>query len=216
MVMSYTTLIGSQTTDGSIANWVNHASVQASADTIVSEAESFIYRRLRHFKMLTSTTGSFSLSNQFIAMPSDYLEDKVLYVTGINYQKMTRKTMEEVIASYNYDGSGNPVPGQPLIYFNDQSNLCFESIPDQTYPYLLYYYQQPAPLSSSITNFLTVTYPRLMRCAVMAAACEFMKDNGMGNFDRMYWDQLAETEIQMAQLESDRSQRSIEVGMILT
>lgn len=215
MVMSYTTLVASQTTAGSIANWINHGSVVASADTIVGEAESFVYRRLRHFRMLTSTTGSMSLSNQFIALPSDYLEDKTLYVTGVNYQKLTRKTLEEVLASYSYDGSGNLVPAQPLIYFNDQNNLNFDSLPDQTYPYQLFYYQQPAALSTSITNFLTSTYPRLMRCACMAAACEFMKDNGMGNYDRTYWDQLAEQEVQMAQVESDRSQRSLEVGMIL-
>lgn len=215
MAMSYTSLTGSQTTDGSIANWINHSSVQAVSDTIVSEAEAFIYRRLRHFKMLTSTTGTMSLSNQFIALPSDYLEDKTLYITGVNYGKLTRKTMEEVLASYVYDGSGNPVPSMPQIYFNDQTNINFDTIPDQTYPYQLFYYQQPAALSSSITNFLTVTYPRLVRCACMAAACEFMKDNGMGSYDRTYWDQLAEQEIVVAQTEADRSQRSISVGMIL-
>lgn len=215
MALNYTTLIASSSTDGSIANWVNHSAAQASADMIVLEAESFIYRRLRHWRMMNSATGVMSVSNQYIALPSDYLEDKSLYITGVNYQKLTRKTMEEVVASYVYDGSGNPVPSPPQIYFNDQTNINFNTVPDQAYPYQLWYYQNPAALSVSNTNFLTTYYPRLLRCACMMSACEFMKDAGQGNFDRTYWAQLAENEISVAQTESDRAQRSMEVGMIL-
>lgn len=214
--MDYTTLTNSSATAGSIANWINSAAVQSGAPTIVSEAELYIYRRLRHWRMLAPTTGTMVIGSDYIALPADYLEDKLLYITGTNYAKLTRKTIEEVIASYGYDSSGNRINQQPLIYFNDQSNIKFDSPADQTYPYLLYYYQQPAALSSSNTNFLTAYYPRLMRCACMAAACEFAKDSGQGNFDRTYWDQLTELEIAKAQAESDRAQRSMEVGMILT
>jgi len=80
---------------------------------------------------------------------------------------------------------------------------------------LLIYYQQLAALSSSGDNFLTTMYPRLMRCACMAAASEFVKDSGQGNFDRTYWENEAEKEIMMAQAESDRQARSIVAGMIL-
>lgn len=222
MAMSYTSLTGAKTVDGSISNWLNHDAVTTVADTIVAEAEAIIYRRLRHWRMVTSVTGTMTANAvgtvnpvDYIPLPSDYLEDRVLYVTGLNYQKMSRKTMEEVIASYGYDGNGFRVPQQPYIYFNDQTNLKFDSPPDQAYPYLLYYYQQPAALSVSITNFLTTTYPRLVRVACMAQASEFMKDAGSGNYDRTYWDQLVEVEIDKAQTESDRQHRSIDVGMIL-
>jgi hypothetical protein len=49
----------------------------------------------------------------------------------------------------------------------------------------------------------------------MAAACEFAKDNGQGQYDRTYWDQLAQDEIDKAQAESDRARRGTVAGAIL-
>lgn len=222
MAMSYTTLVGSTSVDGSIAGWLNHSFIQNVADTIVSEAEAYIYRGLRHWRMLASVTGLMTANAQgatnpidYVPLPSDYLEDKVFYITGINYQKLTRKTMEEVIASYAYDGYGNRMPNPPLVFFNDASNFKLDSPADQAYPYLLYYFQQPAPLSSSITNFLTQYYPRLVRTVCSLMAAEYMKDAGQGNYDRTYWEQQAMMELEKAQIESDRSVRSQEIGMIL-
>jgi hypothetical protein len=172
--------------------------------------------------MLASVTGTLTANTQdatqvnTLALPADYLEDKTLYVTGVNYQKMTRKPMEEVIAAYGYSSAGYLVVQQPMWYYSDATNFVFDSPSDQAYPYLLYYYQQPAALATSGTNFITQYYPRLLRAACMTVACEFMKDMGQGNFDRTYWSQQAATALMDAQTESDRSVRSMEVGMIIT
>lgn len=216
--MDYNTLIASSTTAGSIAGWINHQSITAVAPTIIQEAESAIYRRLRHIKMLTSTTGTMTAggTSDFIAPPSDYLEDKLLYFTGTAFAKITRKTAQELVSNYCYDGSGNRVQTQPSFYTNDQTNIKFESPADQNYPWLLWYYQQPAALSATNTqNFLTNQYPRLFRCACMTSASEFMKDIGQGSYDRTYWEQMTEAEIMTAQAESDRSQHTVEAGMML-
>lgn len=222
--LTYTQLIGSSSTDGSIANWLNHASIVNSADTIVAEAEAWIYRDLRHWRMLTSTTGAFTANIggtttvvDYIALPGDYLEDKLLYITGIYFSRMVRKTLEEVISLYGYDGNGNRIVQQPYYYYNDQTNLKFDSAPDQAYPYLLYYYQQPASLATvnGGVNFLTQFYPRLLRCACCMMAAEFMKDAGQGNYDRTYWMTQASGELAKAQVESDRAQRAQDIGMIL-
>lgn len=213
--ITYATLISSKSTAGSIAAWLSHDAIVAAAPTIVAEAESWIYRQLRHWRMVSRTTGTMTIGNDYINMPVDYLEDKILYVTGTNYQKMTRKTAEEVVASYNYDGNGDRINQQPMIYSNDQASLLFDSPSDQSYPYLLWYYQQLQSLSTTSTNFLTQFYPRLLRCACCAAAAEFMKDAGQGTYDRTYWDQMAQAALNDAQVESDHSQRSIDIGFIL-
>lgn len=217
--MDFNQLTASATSAGSVASWVNHSSVVAVAPTLIQEAESAIYRRLRHFRMLTSVTGTMTAGNtsDFITQPSDYLEDKLLYFTGTAYSKITRKTLQELVNNYCYDGSGNRVQTQPSYYSNDQTNLKFESPVDQNYPWLLYYYQQPQPLSATNTqNFITQYYPRLMRCALMTGASEYMKDAGQGTFDRTYWEQMTATEIDAAQRESDRQETQLEVGFILT
>jgi len=102
----YSTAISSADTAGSIANWVNSSQAVAVAPTIISEAESFIYRRLRHWKMLKRATGTMSANptpvaspTDYIAQPSDYLEDMVFAITGTYGSTLTRKTMQEVIAN---------------------------------------------------------------------------------------------------------------------
>lgn len=218
----YSTISGSATTAGSLASWINSSQVVAAAPTIVSEAESFIYRRLRHWKMLKRAAGTMTANatpvaspTDYIAQPSDFLEDMILAITGTYASTITRKPLQEVVANYCYNASGYLVPATPLSFYTDQTNIYFNSPPDQAYPYLLIYYQQLASLATSGDNFLSTMYPRMLRCALMAGASEFVKDSGQGNYDRTYWENEAEKEIAMAQAESDRQGRSVVAGMVL-
>jgi hypothetical protein len=214
--MDYAQLIASKATAGSVARWLNNSQIEADMPEIVLEAESWIYRRLRHWKMLTPpVAGTFTIGNDYITNPSDMLEPFFLCTTGLYFQTMEQKTPQEVISNWAFDGSGNRVQQQPMIYYFDQTAMRFDSQADQAYAYALVYFQQLAPLASSNTNFLTDTYPRLMRLACMAAACEWAKDSGQGNYDRTYYDQLAQDEIDKAQAESDRAKRATVAGMML-
>ena len=214
--MDYNMLVGSSTTAGSIASWVNYSPIAIQAPELVIEAESWIYRRLRHWMMLTTPQpGVLTVGQGFIPNPSDMLEPFLLWTTGNYFQFIEQRVPQEVVANQAYDGNGNRIQAQPLMYYQDQANLNFDSVPDQAYAYNLIYYQQPQPLSSTITNFITQTYPRLMRLACMASGCEFAKDAGQGNFDRTYWDELAEEEIERARAESDRARRATVAAAIL-
>lgn len=210
--MDYTTLIGSSTTSGSLSNWINQAQVQTAASAIITDAESWIYTRLRHWRMLVETPANMVIGTDSIPLPSDattpYLETKSLYITGINFQKLVMKTEEEVKASYGYDGTGARVQQMPMIFYQSASLLKFDSPPDQTYAYELVAYQRPIALSTSLTNFLTAQYSRLLRAACMIGVCEFNKNQD----DKTYWVQVAMNELDIAQAESDRGQRALEVG----
>lgn len=214
MATSYSVLVSASTVNGSLASWINHAAIQSAAPFIILEAESFIYRRLRVWQMLTSTIGTMNQADVGITLPTDYIEDKKLMITGVNKARIVRKPMQEVLDSWTYDGSGVRIQQQPNIFFNDNANIVFDSAVDQSYPWLLYYYQNPVALVTAGTNFLTNTYPRLLRCAMMIGASEFMKDAGVGSYDRTYWIEEAEKEIAIAQMESDRSEHTMESGFI--
>lgn len=216
--MNYAELISGTGSAGSIATWANHAALQTAAPTIVTEAEAFIYRRLRHWQMLTSTSGTMTASGATLTLPADYLEDKAFYFTGTAFGRLKRRTMQEVLSHYSYDGSGNRVYTKPSEYFNDKSNLQFDAPTNTTYPFMLWYYQQPAALGTGTgltTNFLTGKYPRLMRAACMTQAAEFMKDAGVGSYDRTYWANMTQVELDAAQKESDLNERSADVGAII-
>lgn len=214
--MDYNQLVAGKGVPGSISTWVNDSRIPNDTPEIVLEAESWIYRRLRHWKMLTTPiAGTLVIGQDNIPNPADMLEPFFLVITGQFQQTIVQKTPQEVILNWAYDGNGNRVQQQPIMFYFDQANLNFDSPPDQAYPYAFVYFQQPAPLAQSISNFLTQTYPRLMRCACMAAATEWMKDSGQGTFDRTYWDQLAMDEIEKAQMESDRAKRGTVAGAVL-
>lgn len=204
--MDYTTLIAASTTAGSIANWVNYAPIQNVATDILSDGENMIYRRLRHWRMKARATGILSTVNDYIALPSLFLEEYYFVITGTHKATLTRKTDQEVVNAYDYDASGNRVSDTPTIYYNDGTNFYFDTIPDSAYPYLLLFHQQPTALgASNATNWLTTYYPRLLRCACMLSAAEYLKDAGQGAFDRTYWDAEFEKELGVAQMESDRA-----------
>lgn len=215
--MDYAMLTGSSSTVGSIARWASSSILQADSPEIVIEAESWIYRRLRHWKMQTDPVGgTMTIGNDYIDSPADLLEPMLLWTTGQYQQILIQKPVQEVIANWQYTGTASArVPQQPMLYYQGETTLRFDSPANLEYAYNLIYFKQPAPLAETNTNFLTVTYPRLLRTACQAAACEYMKDSGQGNFDRTYWDVLAQDEIDKAQAESDRAKRGTIAGMIL-
>lgn len=223
--LSWTVITGSSSTAGSLANWMSKASITSGAngiaDFILGEAESWIYRRLRHWRMLTPPTAiTFTLNSDVIAITSlaRFLEpcDFWYLVNGGPYW-MTQKTPQEVYASWAYNANNTKVSQQPTCYSFNQTNIQMDAPALAAYPGYITYFQQPAALSgSNTTNFLTEYYPRLVRLACMAGACEWAKDNGQGNFDRTYYDQLAQVEIDKAQAESDRARRGeINAGVLI-
>lgn len=222
MAMSWSQLVGTTTTAGSIANWLNNSQVTSGsggvADVLLQEAISWISGSgLKHWRALSPPqTGTLTIGQPYITLPADLYEPNIFYLTGVNYQRLDQKTPQEVLQNYTYDGDGDRVNQQPTMYYFDDTYLQFDSPPDQAYPYLLIYYKDVADLSASNeTNFLTKYYPRLVRCAVMAHASEWAKDSGTGAYDRSYWVQQALMEQQAAQADSDRARRAIEFSDVL-
>lgn len=214
--MDYNQLIASNGTAGSIASWVNDSRIQSTAPEIVLEAQDWIYRRLRHWRMIPPPlVGTMSTASIYQPIPSDMLEPDFFMITGTQRRIIFQKTYEEVISAWCYDGNGNLIPQQPSIYAFDDTNFAFDSIPDQAYPYVLRYFQQPAALSvGSPTNFLTSYCQRLLRLVCIMQACEWVKELGQGQFDRTYYAQMATEELERVQRESDRSKRAETGGWI--
>jgi hypothetical protein len=192
--------------------------VGGPAMVIVQEAEAFIYRRLRHWQMLTAPVPiTMTIGSDTIPMPAGFLQPMSLwYLNNGAPLWMTEKLPNQVYAAWSYNADNTRVQQAPMIFSFNQSAIQMDSPADAAYPGFITYYQQlPALSASNTNNFLTDTYPRLLRCACMAAACEWAKDNGQGQFDRTYWDQLCLDEIYTAQAESDRARRGVENAAVL-
>src|ERR1700689_184525 len=125
--MDYNQLVASQGTPGSIATWINSSTIVGDAPEIVLEAESWIYRRLKHWRMFPApVTGSFVINQDWINFPSDMLEPSFLVTTGQYFQIIYQKPAQEVISNWQYTGTGTTrVQQQPLMYYFDQLTIRF-------------------------------------------------------------------------------------------
>lgn len=210
--MDYTVLTSSKSTAGSLKNWINRDTTDP--DTILTEAQALIYTSLRHWRMKTEASGSLTINQSYLDLPSDFVDARVFRLTG-NYAARLRRGDEMFVQGlYGYDASGNRVQQTPVWFYlggnGGTPRAYFDAAPDlSSYGYLLSYFQKPADLSgSNTTNWLTSFYPRLLRTACMLIATEFEKEVGQGQFDRTYWQQQLTAQLADVQAKSDIVERA--------
>ncbi len=200
-MVAYSTLITDKGTDGSIKSWVNHDGVPST--TILAEAEAWIYQRLRARQNMTVATGTLTASSDTIGLPTGYRAPRHLMFTATASSAKsipTRKPLEFVEDNFEYDGSGNRTEGRPIWWATDESNIQFEKLADQNYPYRFRHYRaMPALGTATETNFLTQEYPTLLKAACLYRAYEFLRNER----EKLYWRSEAEREIQAVNYEAD-------------
>jgi hypothetical protein len=186
--VNYTQLINTRATAGSIKSWINRDTTDP--DTVLLDAQNLIYTTLRHWRMKSEATGTLTIDQPYLTLPTDFIDCKDLWIVGAERVRMKRGDERSVIDLYEYDGSNNRVSNKPYHFYITGTRANLDQPPDQAYPYLLPYYAKPADLGSgNLTNFLTDFHPRFLRTACMLVATEFEKEVGQGQFDRSYWQQ---------------------------
>lgn len=206
MAMTFTSLTGSKSTTGSIKAWTMKSTVES--ETVLEEAESWIYRRLRVRDMRQVDTSSTIASGaDYISTPTGYLGTITLTITSPGRYRLHHMTVQNVEERRPYNSSGAIQAGLPTMFYEDGSSLYFNVKADRAYTLRHVYWKQPTALSSSnTTNFLTSRYPRLLRCACMGFASEFLKDyNAMDG-----WLVKAQAEIDEINAEQDMNMGSFE------
>ena len=172
MTLSFTTITGAKATAGSLKSWVNHDTIPATS--LLTEAEAWIYQRLRAMEMQTSATGTVSVGADGFALPERFIAPLRLSIhDGVDellYQ-------HEQLWRMSLDTSGDAREGMATRWTILDGAVQFDAIADEEFDYTLYYYQAlPALSVSNETNFLTVRYPTLLRRVCMMFAYEFLKD----------------------------------------
>lgn len=173
MTINYTTLTAVKTTTGSIANWVNRSDLPTS--DILTEAQSWIYQRLRVREMETRDTLSFATSGNSVALPSRFL-DPIAFVP-YGYSDALPYVEQSQLGDAR-DEDGNLFESMPSRWTIIGETAYVDVKPLETFAGILNFYKQPADLAASTneTNFLTTRYPSLLRFACMAIAYQHMKD----------------------------------------
>jgi len=213
MAVSYTTLIGSKATPGSILNWTNIVRVDPA--TCVAMAEDIIFAgylgpggrssALRVREMRTSTEFTVAAAASTYALPTRFLDPITLY-DRTNSGWIGPVHEEALIGHRSYDENGDIEAGYPSYYaiFNEllQFDVAFEEDAEMTF----LHYARPAPLSGdNPTNWLTNRYGRILFLASCAMAYEF--DDDQQNFAKCMGQVF--NAITAANAESDLSRRGM-------
>lgn len=178
MTMTYTVLIGTKDTEGSIKYWVRHTEVPSTY--ILARAQDAIYQVLRVREMVKRTEGTIAEDASTLAIPADMLEPMHLMLRG-EYQAKIRILDQEHFegrVGENPNDSNSVYPGVPTFATYDQSYFYFDAKADQAYPYRIWYMQKPALLAASTneTNFLTTRYGNILEAMCKHYAWEHRGD----------------------------------------
>lgn len=175
--MDYAQLVAAKTTANSIKAWLNWDG--APVTDILTEAEAYIYGKLRVREMKEIDTGTIADGDLTLALPDNYLAAISFRRIGSSAGKISILDSQHMETRNAIDADGVFVEGvpnacqiigdPPVAYFNCES--------DAAYPYRLVYWGRKTALSgANTTNFLTSRYPKLLRTACLMAGYDFYKN----------------------------------------
>lgn len=153
-----------------VAGFLHRADLTSDIPTLILLAEKRIQREVRTPDMETSYSGTIAAG--VIAVPSDFLEWKAVYINSDGANILQVKTFEWILAHYPTRSSD----GLPKFIARAGSNFEFGPYPDSTYSVKGLYYKRLTTVSSS-WNALATANQDLYLYASLAAASAFISDD---------------------------------------
>ena len=209
---TFTIMTGTKGVEGAIKTDVNHSLVASAI--MLTQAQAWIYQRLRVRKMKTVATGTMTASQGVITLPTRYKQgiDFKITPTGATLaaSNLKRKDLEWVEDRWTYDGTGVRTNGRPRFWATSETDIVFEQLTDQAYEYRFRHFQSlPALSTDTETNFLTEDHPGLLHAANMFRSFAFLRNIPQ----RDYWHQVALAEINDANVADDLEREGEEMVM---
>ena len=140
-----------------IADFLNRDDLTSVIPTFIQLAEAQMQREIRHWKMEARATGQQSAGDQYMQIPTDWLETIRLHLTGNGTSAVTmtsRAAMADIRAK-NEDVSTKA----PYFYCHADSQFELYPTPSEDTDFELLYYQKIPDLASNTTNWLLSDAP---------------------------------------------------------
>ena len=155
-----------------VESWSNRADLTAKMADFILYGEKRLNRDLRIRQMEASSDLSAVAGTREIALPSDYLEVRRVYIDGSPVSELG------YVGPHVFWGThGSSEPGKPKFYTVEGNNLVLGAIPDSAYTVKFTYYQQIPPLVTNATNWLLEDAPDLYVYASLIALAHYARDN---------------------------------------
>lgn len=161
--MAFTSYSDLKTT---VANYLGRSDLTTQIPDFIRLAETRLARELRTRQMLKSATASMTGGDARVAVPTDFMEVRDLYIQGNPRVPVTYLAPSAFTRDARADESGKPV-----YYTVLASEFMFAPIPDGTYTLQILYYAKPTVLSDSNTsNVFLANYPDALLYGALAEA----------------------------------------------
>ena len=170
-----------------VADWLGRSDLTNRIPEFVTLAQARINRQVRAKAMETKTT-SFSITAEYVAVPTDFLQVKHFYINSPAPRK-TLEPMESGLMTDTYTTSG-----VPKFFSVEGSEFRFSPSHSQTYTATLVYHLKPATLAagSQETNTLFPANADLYLYATLLEAVACIGDHpNVGLWKQGYEEALA-------------------------
>ena len=169
----------------SIADFLNRDDLTAVIPDFVALAEAQINRDVRHWKMEARSSGQQDAADEYMQIPSDWVETIRLHLTG-NGTSVVNLVSRDAMADKRA-GQEN-ASGTPRMYTHADGQFQLYPTPNATTDFELLYYQKlPALSSSNADNWLLLEAPDVyLYGALLHSAPYLSEDERVGVWAQMY------------------------------
>lgn len=203
--MDYNTLVGAETLLGSVKYWINYSRIDSAA--IVSEAQGWIYQRLRVAEMRAIAAVPIALNDTTLALPTGYLDPIHFGIPG-QIQTIILTDPDRFNQELGWDNNQVLPVAPPTRWCNLNSAIQLNSKSDAAYTGRMTYFKTPTALGiGNTTNFLTTKHETLMRRVCTMFAAEARKEWDTVNANEVKALELIET----AKVQGDLEFRGMEM-----
>jgi len=169
----------------SIADFLNRDDLTAVIPDFVALAEAQINRDVRHWKMEARSSGQQDAADEYMQIPSDWVETIRLHLTG-NGTSVVNLVSRDAMADKRA-GQEN-ASGTPRMYTHADGQFQLYPTPNATTDFELLYYQKlPALSSSNADNWLLLEAPDVyLYGSLLHSAPYLSEDERVGVWAQMY------------------------------
>ena len=161
--MSYTNYSDLQ---ASVAGYLGRSDLTTQIPDFIRFAELRLGRELRTRQMLNSATAPTIANDAKVALPTDFLEIRDLFIQGNPRRPLTYMSPSAFSREARAD-----IIGLPVFYTILASEFKFAPIPDAAYTLEILYYAKPTFLSdANVSNVFLANYPDALLYASLIEA----------------------------------------------
>ena len=161
--MAFTSYSDLKTT---VANYLGRSDLTAQIPDFIRLAETRMARDLRTRQMLKSATATMTGADARVALPTDFMEVRDLYILGNPRMPVTYLSPSAFTRDARADETG-----RPFYYTVLAQEFVFAPVPDGTRTLEILYYAKPTVLSdSNASNVFLANYPDALLYGALAEA----------------------------------------------